>query len=190
MERFGERGTVDELRSMVAELEHDRTVCSILIFACDANGFSPDELDPLLKETDLTVFGGVFPEVIYHGKNYGQGTLVVGLSQRPEILVIPGLSDPDVDYEAVIDELHDASLLTHTMFVWVDGLSSRISALIESLFSIFGLDQNYIGGGARLPQLRAEAVPIHQRGARRGLCCAGVDQYREWYRCESWMGVD
>ena len=148
MERFGRSGTVDELRMMIAELEDDRAVCSILIFACDANGFSPDELDPLLRQTDLTVFGGVFPEIIYHGKNYGQGTLVIGLSQRPEILVIPGLSDPDVDYEAVIDELHDASLSTQTMFVWVDGLSSRISALIESLFIIFGLEQNYIGGGA------------------------------------------
>ncbi|MFC2092297.1 FIST N-terminal domain-containing protein [Bacteroidota bacterium] len=35
----------------------------------------------------------------------------------------------------------------HCLF-FVDGFSKRISSLIDSLFNIFGLEFNYIGGGA------------------------------------------
>ncbi len=34
------------------------------------------------------------------------------------------------------------------MFVFVDGLSTRIASLITDLFGVFGLDLNYVGGGA------------------------------------------
>jgi hypothetical protein len=145
---FDPSGTVDQLRAMVAEFEQQPDIRSILIFACDANGFTPHNTDTILKETGLTVFGGLFPQIIYGGSNFSRGTLIVGFWQLPQILVIPGLSDPGGDYEAVIDDLYDASRPDKTMFVWVDGLSSRISTLIESLFNIFGLEQNYIGGGA------------------------------------------
>ena len=148
VELFDQTGTVEHLRKMVAEFERHEEFGSILIFACDANGFMPDTIDPILKEAGLIVFGGIFPQIIYEGSNYSRGTLVVGFKQRPQILVIPDLSDPNVDYEAVIDDHYDISRPAKTMFVWVDGLSSRISTLIESLFNIFGLTQNYIGGGA------------------------------------------
>ncbi|NOR26157.1 MAG: hypothetical protein GQ542_17575 [Desulforhopalus sp.] len=35
-----------------------------------------------------------------------------------------------------------------TLFVLVDGYATRISSLIEALFNIFGLELNFIGGGA------------------------------------------
>ena len=59
MELFDRRGTVDQLREMVAEFEQQPEIGSILIFACDANGFTPQTIDTILKETGLIVFGGL-----------------------------------------------------------------------------------------------------------------------------------
>ncbi len=67
VELFDQSGTVEQLREMVAEFERQPKIGSILIFACDANGFMPDTIDPILKETGLIVFGGVFPQIIYDG---------------------------------------------------------------------------------------------------------------------------
>ena len=35
-----------------------------------------------------------------------------------------------------------------TVYVWIDGLSTQIASLVESLYQNWGLDNNYIGGGA------------------------------------------
>jgi hypothetical protein len=40
------------------------------------------------------------------------------------------------------------NMIRLTLFVFMDGLSQHISALIESMFNCWGLLPNYIGGGA------------------------------------------
>ena len=57
------------------------------------------------------------------------------------------MSDSTIDYE---DQLNDEILDQDykTMFVFVDGFASRISAFIESLFNTYSLELNFIGGGA------------------------------------------
>ncbi|MBC8490364.1 MAG: FIST C-terminal domain-containing protein [Bacteroidetes bacterium] len=58
------------------------------------------------------------------------------------------MSDTRFEYEDIIDEKIPDIGQTKTMFVLVDGFSKRISALVDSLFNVFGLEVNYIGGGA------------------------------------------
>jgi hypothetical protein len=52
------------------------------------------------------------------------------------------------EYDNVLDEKIPNIGHAKTMFVIVDGLAKRISGLIDSLFNVFGLEMNYIGGGA------------------------------------------
>jgi len=58
------------------------------------------------------------------------------------------ISHPAKDFDQAIDALFPGSEATQTRVVLVDGCSSRVAVLTESLFNIFGLELNYIGGGA------------------------------------------
>jgi hypothetical protein len=77
-----------------------------------------------------------------------QGTIVIGLPVEPQILVVPALSDERVDFESFLSEWHAAQDSSKTMFVWVDGLASRISDLLDAIFLVYGPVHHYMGGGA------------------------------------------
>ena len=140
--------SINGLKSCLAEVLSDKNVKGVMILACDKNDYQAKEVDPILQGLNLPVFGGIFPEIIYGNEKLSTGVIVAGLLEEPDVTVIPDLSDDSADYEKLIDERLSADKFPVTMFVFVDGLSKRISALIEALFNIFGLEINYIGGGA------------------------------------------
>lgn len=141
-------GSTDQLRRCLESMTSNDRVRSILVLACDANGFSPEEVDPILTATSVPIFGGIFPEIIHGQSKLDRGTVVIGFEAPMRVETIPGLSDPDADFEALIDERLAEHPVTRTMFVFVDGFGTRIGAVIDALFDIFGLELNYIGGGA------------------------------------------
>lgn len=150
--RFDESVDTAVLTGLVSELAGDEDVKGLLVLAGDANGWTAEMVNPILQSLKKPVFGGVFPQVIYGRKNYEKGVLVVGLPVAPEIAIIEGLSDSNADYDAQLEPLVEqwasASTEQETLVVLVDGLSQRIAALVQALFSNFGLDRNFIGGGA------------------------------------------
>ncbi len=149
---FDATGEVDGFRRMATDLVRNESVKSIMVLACDGNNWSPSSIDPIVRALPVPLFGGLFPQIIWNGLHHERGTLVVGLSKRPDIVCIGNLSDPEADYCTALDA--HAELLTQTgtgedtLLVFVDGLGKRIGALVESLFDCFGLERNVIGGGA------------------------------------------
>lgn len=141
-------GTLKNFKKILDETVADETVKGLIILACDANGFTPDEVDEIVTNVPVPLLGGIFPELIHGQTKLTKGSIIIGLLEKPNVEIIPGLSDPDMDYEGVIDEKYPHLGDAQTMFVFVDGLATRISALIDSLFNAFGLEINYIGGGA------------------------------------------
>ncbi len=133
-------------------LAQDGRVRTILVFACDQNGWLKADLDPVLQAIDKPVLGGVFPQVIHEGVSHEKGCLVVALPFAVKHGLITGLSDPDADYDQQLMEqmetLIDTTVSQQSLMVWVDGLSSRIGSLIESIFYTLGLSFNLFGGGA------------------------------------------
>jgi len=141
-------GTVEGFQTIFDEVAGADGVQGLMILACDANGFKPEDVDETLKTAAIPVLGGVFPELINGKEKLTNGTIVVGIYTTPSIHIIHGLSDEDADYDELIDkevpDLDDAQ----TMIVYVDGVSSRIGSLVDSLFNVFGLTINYVGGAA------------------------------------------
>lgn len=142
------KGTVDEFNLAVANVLKNEAVKGLLILACDTNGFTPANIDKHLKNINAPIFGGIFPQIISGSENLERGTIVAGLSKKPDVHIVHNLSDASIEYEQMLDEQIPDTDKSKTMFVFVDGFSKRISALIDSLFNIFGLEFNYIGGGA------------------------------------------
>ena len=146
--RVDRSGSAAGLGVLLAEMEENPQVAGVLLLACDQNGFQPGDVDRLLAGLTKPLFGGIFPEILHGNEKLSLGTIAVGLGHTPRILTVPGLSDEASDFDTYLD-IHSSHLgQGQTMFVWVDGLAARISGLMESIFHIFGLEQNYIGGGA------------------------------------------
>ncbi|MEE8589598.1 MAG: FIST N-terminal domain-containing protein [Sulfurimonadaceae bacterium] len=123
---------------------------SVLILACDANGFTKEEVDSYLSESTASIVGAIFPSIIYNAKKYDKGTIFIGLNDKMHINVLNDISQKehdelDADMEVQINGF-DASV--KTMFVFIDGLAKNIGECINVLFDNYGLEVNYIGGGA------------------------------------------
>jgi len=141
-------GRIEEFKNLINSVLQDKKVKTLFILSCDANDFKKDSVNDILKSTTTPIFGGIFPAIIYGNEKLTKGTIVAGLYHKVNVQIIPDLSNMDLDYEKIIEEKIPDSSTTKTMFVFVDGFAKRISAFIESLFNVFGLEFNYIGGGA------------------------------------------
>lgn len=142
-----EKGTLAGLQDIVAQARKDGAR-GLVILAGEDNGFQPASLDPLLKAAGVPLIGGVFPAVMHGGETYHRGSVVLGFEGQVNTAVIPELSSKRTDLERPLEDLEKTSAGSRTMLVFVDGFSSRIAPFINSLFDVFGLEINYIGGGA------------------------------------------
>lgn len=147
-------GTVTGLEELLKSMEANPAVRGILLLSCDANGFTPADINPLLGGLQKPVFGGIFPQIIHGSQNLERGTVAVGLAQEPGVTLIHGLSDPAQDLSAAVANAVDPDSADSTLFVFVDGFARRISGLIDALFTNHGLEPNYLGGGAGSLSLR------------------------------------
>lgn len=143
--------SIEAFLEQLNQLKNMPDVGAVLVFAAEENGWTADMLDPVITNTDLTVLGGIFPQIIYDGKNHTQGTVLVTFPTVLQWSVINQLSNASADFDTPLGELADHwdtldAPATHLVFV--DGLSTCIATFIEAVFMNFGLEQNYLGGGA------------------------------------------
>ena len=144
---------VDPVGSAAILFEHIDTVVkagakSLLVLACDANGFTTAQLDARLCALPIPIFGGVFPEIIVGAHEMTRGSIVCGLAVSASVYHIERLSDPDEDYLPSAERLIATIPAGATLITLVDGLSKRISSLLENLYEALGTRNQYIGGGA------------------------------------------
>lgn len=121
---------------------------SLILLACDANDCQPRQFDDWLRGLTVPVCGGVFPQLIHEWRNHEQGYIVVGLPATITSYNLPGLSDPNADFLALLDAAFESRAAPQSLLVLVDGLSSRIGALLDSVYDTLGSDPVYFGGGA------------------------------------------
>lgn len=143
-------GNWDSLRAAITELTSTPGVKGIMALTCESHGTVPDSFDEFLRNLSVPIFGGVFPGLIANSEYLDHGNIVLGLKSALDVYVVPSLSDPALNYDEWLAKAIPSRTMPEakTMFVLVDGLAPRIGALIDSLFNTFGLQGNFIGGGA------------------------------------------
>jgi hypothetical protein len=157
-------GSIDALKTLVSQVSAIEGINGLLILSCDENHFMADHVDPILTQSRLPLFGGIFPAIVHGKKLLKKGNIVVGLTRLIGIHSIPELSNNQMDYEDILDKKIPDLGTGKTMIVFVDGFAKRISDFIESLFSVFGLDINYIGGGAGSVSMQQKPCLFTQQG--------------------------
>jgi len=176
-------GTPSTLRETLDAALETGQARSLLVLSCDGNDFTPERLDPILKEVPVPIFGGTFPVVLSGGRQMSRGSVVVAMNHEAEVHYIPGMSDLEADYEAILDEKVGGDDEFKTVMVFVDGFSQRIAAFIDALYAIFGLEVNYVGGGAGSLSLKQKPCLITNDGLMQdGAILAALDM-------ESGVGV-
>lgn len=160
-----QQGTPASLETLLRTALDDGPAGSLLVLACDENGFTPQTIDPILKAIDVPVFGGIFPSIISEGEQVCRGAVVVSMQSRAKVYHVPGLSDSAADFEDILDaQLGDEEF--KTLLVFLDGLSTRIRAFVEALYAEFGLEINYVGGGAGSSDLKNKPCIITNQGLK------------------------
>lgn len=145
VDREGDAAT---LHAMLARVAAAPEVGLVLVLACDANGFTPAQLDPALHACAKPLLGGVFPQIMVAREKLERGSIVAGLRCRASVLTVRDLSASGTDFEGLLADALLPAGTGGTMFAFVDGLARRIGDLIEALFNTHGLEIDYIGGGA------------------------------------------
>ena len=120
-------GTIDGFRNLVSSVSRDSGVKSLLVLACDGNGFTPDTVDEVLRDASQPLFGGVFPEIIVGREKLSTGTVVAGLAGEIEAHAVSNLSDPAVDFDSLLEDMMPSAGNAKTMFVFVDGYARAIA---------------------------------------------------------------
>ncbi len=121
---------------------------ALAILAADGNDCRAEDFDDWLRRLDVPVCGGVFPQLIHERRNQPLGYLVIGFSTALTVVDLPGLSDPDADYYESVEALFDGTEPPHSLLVLVDGMASRIGALLDGIYDVLGSEPGYFGGGA------------------------------------------
>lgn len=141
-------GTVQAFEKLLKNLAEQDSVKGLLVLACDANGFTPENIDTVLKSCSVPIAGGIFPGILHSQEKIEKGTILIGLSETPSIISVKGISDNSADYDTLLNQKLSDIDVTDTIFTMVDGFASRISSFMNAMFINLGLETNIIGGGA------------------------------------------
>jgi len=165
-----------DLQNELMVYDQDADLNSILLLVCDANDYEMDSFNSLLRQVSKTILGGIFPAIIYNAQKHEKGFIVAGLEILPMISTIENISSPEVDLDDEIFHLAGKYSSSKTMLIFIDGFAKRINEFIESIFTNFGLEFNYIGGGAGSLSLKQKPCIITNKGVRQDCAVvAGVE---------------
>ncbi len=121
---------------------------SILVLSCADNHFAKEQIDPILKQITIPIIGGVFPAIVYHDKQYEEGTILVGLQTPLDVTILENISQ-ERDYATFVEkQVGRLDPKTESMFLFFDATSTYIDTIIQALFTNYGLTLNYMGGSA------------------------------------------
>lgn len=138
--------TVEEFANALQSYEANVSVESVLILTAGGTTINKEDYDPVLQNSDLSIMGAIFPEIIYEGKSYQEGTIIVGCPQK--LHVIP-ITDWESDIEAKINQsIDDINPENKSVWMFIDALVNDKAKLFDSLYNIYGTIPKYIGGGA------------------------------------------
>lgn len=159
------------VEELIERLASNPKTKSAIIAVADATPHL-DELAEVFKNTTLPLVGGVFPGIIFEGKSYDQGVLVIGLQSALTVEEI------DLSRKEFVTEKAELPLdvLTQSkrmgLLTIIDAFSPNKQVLIDMLFNRYGLSVDYFGGGAGSLSFESKPCIITNKGIRSN--CAAI----------------
>ena len=117
---------------------------AVLILCCDQGTEHREFFNTMLASIEVPVFGGIFPAVIFDGRVFEHGIVMIPVHVPVEIKVYHDLENApsnQFDFSFKLPNCLSAMVL-------VDGLSRHIDYALNQLFQHFGQRLTIFGGGA------------------------------------------
>ncbi len=158
--------TIDQMVSQICEYAQGRT--SVLAIGEHTKADVPG-IVAALKKKGLNFIGGVFPKVIHDENVFDCGIVQNTCDHALHIFDIQGIHSKDLSIPKFPLDPGKA----YTLLTYVDGLTPHISNYLMELYSRFGADVNYLGGGAGSLSLKQMPCVFTQDGIFQdaAVCC-------------------
>lgn len=114
----------------------------------------------ILNEKDITFIGGIFPKVIHGNTILEKGIVLNSLNNLTNSFLIKDISSKKYSFPKV----HFENGFNYSLFTYVDGLTSNISAYLGELYGHYGMQTNYLGGGAGSLSLKQMPCVFNNEG--------------------------
>lgn len=121
---------------------------SLIIFAAFNPSWHCEQLIPIIAKYDITIAGGIFPQILLGAQAYDDGFVIAALNSPLDIVCINHLSQGDEAIAAQLLNNRDRLVKAGTHITLVDGLAANIERLVECMYELMGLNVTAIGGGA------------------------------------------
>lgn len=131
---------------LMALLENviEQQACAVFILCCDDSFQYHSRFDEILMNQPISIFGGIFPNIIVNKKIQDKGILVIPVFERIEVTTFAKLSLLESsDYQPSLNISNADSFM-----VLVDGFASNIDLALSQLLHQLGADHSVFGGGA------------------------------------------
>ena len=112
-----------------------------------------------LNAEGLKFMGGIFPRVIHDNDTYEDAIVINTLVNLESLYVVNGISKKDYSIPSMTFDESD-----YSVFTYVDGLTSKISHYLSSLYEEYGMQTNYFGGGAGSLSLKQQPCVFTNEG--------------------------
>jgi hypothetical protein len=132
--------------------------------------WTPEGLDPIVTGLGIPVFGGLFPSVIFEGRAFTRGAVLIGHEARTHVVSvdISGAIAPVQDRARHLDGLH-------TIVAYLDATCPS-GHLMRALFDAWGANATWCGGGAGGLDFIRRPTVVTPDGLRAGAAVlAGLD---------------
>ena len=141
-----------------------------LISVGEHSDINIEELISELNKANIAFMGGLFPKVI-HGKSILDNGIVINtLTNIESIYLIKNISKKDYQ----IPKMAFDKDRSYSLFTYVDGLTSNISHYLSQLYENYGMQTNYLGGGAGSLSLEQQPCVFCNDGFHQDAAVVGI----------------
>lgn len=133
----------DDLTDYVDELDIKDSE-SLMVFVGDRSANSLNNLITYLNGKEIKFFGGIYAGLLVQDRNEREGFIVKKFEPIYSSMVFPYM---------MRSKLTDEELKGSTAIVLIDGLSSRMKDLTDTVYNKLGTSVKYVGGGAGFSDL-------------------------------------
>lgn len=127
----------------------------LMIFAGEKSSEDVKNVMDFLNEKGVKFFGGIYARLLVGSKSFSEGFIVKKFEPVYSSIVLPYLMRFKADLEVGQD---------YTAIVLVDGVSSKMKELTDTVYSKLGNKVKYVGGGAGFYDLKQRPCIFDNKG--------------------------
>ncbi|WP_246615497.1 FIST signal transduction protein [Clostridium thailandense] len=127
----------------------------LMLLVGEKSSLEVEELINYLNNKNIKFFGGIYPRLLIEKKSCSKGFIIEKFEPIYSAMVLPFLMRFKLDL---------SSIEGCTAFILVDGLSSRMKDLTNTVYEKLGPGVNYVGGGAGYYDMKQRPCIFDNRG--------------------------